>query len=84
MEYITDKNRIYALSDSGEVIAEILFPDIGQDKCEITRTFVDESLRGRGIAGELMNRAVAEIKSRGKTPVPVCSYAVSWMDKHKE
>lgn len=82
LTFIEESNRVYAVNESGETLAEITFPDSGADKCEITRTFVDESLRGRGVAGKLMERAVKVIESRSRTPIPVCSYAVSWLEKH--
>ena len=82
LTFIEESNRVYAVNKSGETLAEITFPDSGSDKCEITRTFVDESLRGQGIAGKLMERAVKVIKLRSRTPIPVCSYAVSWLEKH--
>ena len=51
---------------------------------EINHTFVDESLRGQGIAGELMGRSVASIAASGFYARPTCSYAVSWFEKHPE
>lgn len=82
LTFIEESNRVYAVNKSGETLAEITFPDSGSDKCEITRTYVADSLRGQGVAGKLMERAVKVIASRSRTPIPVCSYAVSWLEKH--
>ncbi len=84
MEFMEESGRIYAADKNGKVIAEILFPDEGQDAVRIERTYVDESLRGLGIAAKLMESAAASAKRRGKKIVPVCSYAVSWLSKHPE
>lgn len=41
-------------------------------------------LRGTGAAGELM-KGVAEIaRSEGRKITPLCSYAFTWMRRHKE
>ena len=84
MEFSITQNRIYHQDKEGVVLAEILFPDIDARTVGITRTFVDESLRGQGIADQLMSQAVLQIRSDGKKAQPVCSYAVKWFEKHPE
>jgi predicted GNAT family acetyltransferase len=84
MDFTTEKNRIFKQDESGKILAEILFPDEGPGTAAITRTFVDGSLEGQGIADKLMKAAVAEIKAQGKQAAPVCSYAVKWFEKHPE
>ena len=49
----------------------------------IYHTFVDESLRGQGIASKLMEAAINEIKARGGEAQATCSYATAWIEKHK-
>ena len=46
--------------------------------------FVDESLRGQGVAGKLMQAVVDYAKAQGKQISPTCSYAVKWFEKHGE
>ena len=84
MDFITENNRIYKQDDSGKVLAEILFPDEGVGIVAITRTFVDESLHGQGIADQLMRAACAELEAQDKRATLVCSYAVKWFEKHPE
>ncbi len=81
MNYITESDRIYATDLAGKTIAEITFPSVG-DEAIITHTFVDPSLRGQGIAGQLVQRAVDEILSQGKKVRATCPYAVDWLKKH--
>lgn len=69
---------------AGEVVAEVTFPTVEPGIAEIDHTFVDESLRGRGVAGELLKRAVAVIERDGKRVRPTCSYAVRWFERHPE
>ena len=84
MEYIHEADRIYALDDKGETIAQIDFPAAGADGVAITRTFVDGSLRGQGVAAELVERVYRDMKEKRKTIRPVCSYAVRWFAEHPE
>ena len=64
MEFIHDKERIYANNEEGEMICEITFPEVEPDLYDIDHTFVDDSLRGQGIAGKLMDMAVEQIRER--------------------
>lgn len=83
MNFITESNRIYANDESGKVIAEITFP-AKDGVATIDHTFVDESLRGQGVAEKLMEAAVAKISTDGKKIAATCSYAVAWLGKHPE
>lgn len=80
MEFIKEQSRIYAEDNSGKVIAEITFPKVGEDYC-INHTFVDDSLRGQGVASKLVEMAVEEIRSAGGKVTATCPYAVRWLEK---
>ena len=54
MNFIEESNRIYCKDSQGKVIAEVTFPDIRYHVVNLDHTFVDDSLRGQGIAGKLM------------------------------
>ena len=84
MEFITEPDRIYATDDTGKTIAEITFPETESGVFCIDHTFVDESLRGQGIAQKLVSQAVEEIKSKGGTITATCSYAKSWLEKNEK
>lgn len=81
MEYITEQTRIYALDSEGKVIAEITFPETEAGVNCINHTFVDDSLRGQGVAGTLVSMAVSEIERQGHTVTATCSYAAHWLSK---
>ena len=83
MNFITEDNRIYMNDDAGKMLAEITFPKTGDNEYTIDHTFVDDSLRGQGIASKLVQAAVDEISSRGAELKATCSYAVKWIDKNK-
>ena len=84
MEFTVEQNRIYKQDDNGKLMAEVLFPAENDGVAVITRTFVDESLRGQGIAGQLMQALVAELQTQGGQVRAVCSYAVKWFAQHPE
>ena len=80
----TEPNRIWLPDEKGDMLAEVLFPAEGANIVNITHTFVDDSLRGRGIAGKLMEAAVAELRRQGKKTKLTCPYAVQWFPRHPE
>lgn len=90
MEYITYKNRIAAVVD-GEEVGEVTFAPQGRGPQHperdgvyvINHTYVDDRLRGQGIASELVRRAVEEIERRGGHVEATCSYAVLWLARNR-
>ena len=82
MEYITEKNRICLLQEGMEV-GEITFPMTTDGVYTINHTYVDEQLRGQGIASELVRRAVEEIEHRGGQVKATCSYALLWLARNR-
>lgn len=84
MEFTIEENRVSFESPEGKLLAEVLFPDLDEQTVEITHTFVDESLRGQGVASQLLFAAANQLRAQGKMAVPKCSYAVRWFQKHPE
>ena len=41
-------------------------------------------LRGTGAAGRFMEGLVAAARAEGSTIVPICSYAVAWLQRHPD
>ena len=50
MKYTIQTNRIYSEDENGKLLAEITFPEIDNGVFCINHTFVDNALRGKGIA----------------------------------
>ena len=74
-------NRIYMNDEKGNVIAEVTFPNLDDN---IDHTFVDDSLRGQGIAAKLMLEVIDYAKSNNKKIKATCSYAVKWFEKNRD
>ena len=84
MDVAMERDRVQYPGEGGSVLAEVTFPQVEPGIVEINHTFVDESLRGQGIASELLGRAVASIAASGLYARPTCSYAVKWFERHPE
>lgn len=67
----------------GQVLARLLWEE-EHKTYHILSTFVDPSLRGKGVAGKLMEAFMERIKNKDVEVVPVCSYAIAWFEKHPE
>jgi predicted GNAT family acetyltransferase len=50
----------------------------------ITHTSVPRSIEGRGIAAQLMREGLSAARNNGWRVVPVCSYAVAYLEKHPD
>ena len=79
--FLTEQGRIYMEDAQGRIVAEIPFPEILPGVYNIDHTFVDNSLRGQGIASKLVQAAVDEIRRRGGEVQATCSYAVKWLSE---
>ena len=73
--YIIEENRIYLQDENWNIIAEIDFEKIDEKTYNISRTFVDDSLRGQGIGSELVEKAITYLTSKWYKVSATCSYA---------
>ncbi len=51
---------------------------------DVVKTFVPKEVGGRGIAGALVKAAYDYGKEQDYELVATCSYAVVWLERHKE
>ncbi|WP_146547880.1 GNAT family N-acetyltransferase [Rummeliibacillus suwonensis] len=72
-EYVEDRR----------VLAEIIWTQLG-DIMVINHTFVDYSLRGQGIAKQLLDRAVEYARENEYKIEAVCSYVVKMFETSHE
>lgn len=82
MKYLTYYSKITLADDNGKELARITFPEREKGIYEIKQIFVDESLRGQGIAQNLLRHAINEINFRGGTIIASCSYAKNYIEKY--
>ena len=60
----------------------VLEYELVDGRMEITHTGVPAALRGRGIAGQLVQAAFDHARAQGLPVVPRCSYAAVWVERH--
>lgn len=69
---INDKEAAYVLIEEQETTALI------------SKTYVSEEFRGKGLAQKLLDDTYLFLKNSNKKGIPLCSYAVSYFEKHKD
>lgn len=66
--------EFFSVNESDQRIAEISYLWNGDDKIIANHTWVDDSLRGQGVARELLDVLVAFAREKQLTIFPTCSY----------
>lgn len=82
MEYIVDKNSIVLRDNSGNIFGKVEFEEVEKGVFNIFHTYVDESLRGKGVASKLVKMVKEEIEKRNGKVIAACSYAKKWLEKN--
>ncbi len=84
MNFIRETHQITVKNEDGKIIVKATFPFIKPGVVNVNHTYVDPSLRGQGVASNLMHEVVDHIKDQGFKVVATCPYAVVWFKKHRE
>ncbi len=82
MKWNYENERIYSINDENELMAEVTFVFIGDNEVDINHTYVNPSLRGQGIAGDMLKLAVEYFRQKGLKATATCPYAVIWLKKN--
>jgi len=79
----TDASR-YTLHDGDDLVSVIDYRDDGRT-IVMTRAYTIPTFRGHGYAGELVERAVADVEAHGdRQIIPLCWYVADWFAAHPE
>lgn len=54
------------------------------DKVYLLHVEAPVALRGKGAAGRFMQALMEQLRAAKLKAVPVCSYAVAWLERHPE
>ena len=73
-----------AIGSDLAVIEYRLREDVDPSVVVMTHTEVPESLRGGGVAGELVRQALDDVRKRGEKVMAECSYVAHWLDEHPD
>ncbi|GEL68186.1 GNAT family N-acetyltransferase [Marinilactibacillus psychrotolerans] len=82
MEFTKGENRFYK-EEHGKLLAEVTYVPQG-DQVAIDHTFVDPSLRGQGVAEQLVDRVVEEMEKENKKIIASCPYVVELFKRKSE
>jgi predicted GNAT family acetyltransferase len=77
-----DRSR-YELRLDGEVAVVADYQRHGK-QLSFTHTGTDPRMRGRGLAGQLIEQALAEAKAAGDEVLPYCSFVSDYIRSHDE
>ena len=70
----------YTLMKGSDLVSVLDYRDDGRTVA-LTRAYTVPTFRGHGFAGELVDRAVAELEQAGdRSVIPVCWYVADWFD----
>lgn len=74
----------YTLHRGDDLVSALDYRDDGRSVA-MTRAFTIPTFRGHGYAGELVDRAVAELERAGdRKIIPVCWYVADWFAANPE
>ena len=82
MNWKFENGHIYSTDSGNNLLAELTYEKLDEHTVEINHTFVDPSLRGQGIAGQMMEAAMAYFRKEGLKVTASCSYAKAWLEKN--
>ena len=77
-----ENQRFVASVDGTEAVVQYGRPDEGT--LDLFRTYTPEALRGRGIAGHIVEAALEYARTAGLRVVPSCPYVARFIEKHDE
>jgi uncharacterized protein len=74
----------YALRRGDDLVSVLDYRDDGRTVA-MTRAYTVPTFRGHGYAGEIVERAVADLERAGdREIIPVCWYVADWFAAHPE
>ncbi len=84
MDWKFENGRIYANADDQSKLAELTYYVREDGTTVIDHTYVSDSLRGKGVAGQMMTVAAEDFRKRNIKVTATCSYAHAWLKRHSE
>lgn len=82
MDWKFEKGRIYSADKDGNTLAEVTYVMQENGEANIDHTYVSPSLRGKGVAGDLMKTIAQYFRDKAIKTTAQCSYANAWLKRH--
>ncbi|CAH1855316.1 GNAT family N-acetyltransferase [Convivina intestini] len=84
MEFQHEQGRYYYLA-ANTLLAEITYQTNSDNTIlAIDHTFVDPSLRGQGVAQQLVQAVVSLARENHQKIQPLCSYAIAFFERYHD
>ncbi len=83
MEVIKLKDDLFYIGDLDNPKAYIKIERDEDNDIKVVSTFVDDSLRGKEIAGKLTEEVISYAKKERLKIVPICPYTINFFEKHE-
>lgn len=83
-EFTKEGTSFVLHNDEGKTIAEIHYTETDENYVVADHTFVDDSLRGQGIAEQLLDKLVEEMEKEHKTIYATCSFVIWKFQKNPD
>lgn len=77
-------NKFYVGEDVKSPLAEMTYLESSRSMIVVDHTYVCNSLRGQGFAGQLLEQVVLYARENNKKIKPRCVFAKKQMEKHPE
>lgn len=82
IEYHPEENR-YTISVDGEQAGFAAYTDTDAGR-DFDHTVIDKAFGGRGLAGKVVGKALADTVADGKAIIPSCSFVHRYVTKNPE
>ena len=82
---VTDapENSRYEIRDGDRLLGQAVYQRRG-DQVVFTHTEVDLDQERSGLGSTLVRSALDDVRSKGGTVVPMCSFVRGWIERHPE
>ncbi|MCZ2812450.1 MULTISPECIES: GNAT family N-acetyltransferase [unclassified Modestobacter] len=73
----------YEIRDGDQLLGQAVYQRRG-DQVVFTHTEVDSDAGHSGLGSTLVRAALDDVRSKGGTVVPMCSFVQGWIERHPE
>lgn len=84
MNWSYEPGRVYYVDETNTCLAEATYVFLDDRTVDINHTYVDPSLRGQGVAADMMETVAQRLRQDRLKAVASCSYANTWLNKHRD
>jgi hypothetical protein len=78
----TEQHKFYVQQDGGE--ARVSYRQVNEQTLDFRSTFTSPTLRGRGLAAEVVTAGLDYARQHDLKVIPTCSYVAAFLDAHPE